>query len=195
MNLEDSRTYDVVVNLEGQYSIWNTGRELPSGWTAVGKSGSKTDCLSYIRGLWTDMRPSSLRAAMEADRNGFANNLVDESENTGQTARAKETLVDRLRDVDHPLRIESRGVTALNTFKDGVRRGYVYLLFTDTVGGTELGMKVNREGSNFANADLDEGTGSVHLVGELNLDGVDLQCTADINLATLEGSGRLHLQA
>ncbi|WP_035052280.1 MbtH family protein [Andreprevotia chitinilytica] len=58
----DTRTYQVVVNQEGQHSIWLAERELPLGWRAVGKRGSKEECLAYIREVWTDMRPASLRS-------------------------------------------------------------------------------------------------------------------------------------
>lgn len=63
---EDTRTYEVVVNHEEQYSIWLKGRDLPAGWQTVGKSGPKSDCLEYIDKVWTDMRPLSLRKHMEA---------------------------------------------------------------------------------------------------------------------------------
>jgi MbtH protein len=62
---EDARTYDVVVNHEEQYSIWLAGKELPLGWTRVGKTGQKKECLDYIGEVWTDMRPLSLRKHME----------------------------------------------------------------------------------------------------------------------------------
>lgn len=57
--------YAVVVNHEEQYSIWPQGREIPNGWKAVGKEGSKEECLAYINEVWTDMRPLSLRKRME----------------------------------------------------------------------------------------------------------------------------------
>lgn len=63
---EDSTIYNVVVNHEEQYSIWPVEREIPAGWRAVGKSGSKQECLDYIKEVWTDMRPLSLRKKMEA---------------------------------------------------------------------------------------------------------------------------------
>ena len=63
----DTRTYLVVVNDEEQYSIWFADRALPLGWTAVGKAGSKPECLSYIEGVWTDMRPRSLRQRMDQE--------------------------------------------------------------------------------------------------------------------------------
>jgi len=68
---EDKTIYEVVVNHEEQYSIWPDYRELPAGWKAVGKSGTKQECLDYIKEVWTDMRPLSLRKKMEeAARSG-----------------------------------------------------------------------------------------------------------------------------
>ncbi|MEM9272773.1 MAG: MbtH family NRPS accessory protein [Cyanobacteria bacterium P01_F01_bin.143] len=61
---EDNRTYKVVVNHEEQYSIWLADKENPLGWKDVGKSGLKQDCLAYIKEVWTDMRPLSLRNKM-----------------------------------------------------------------------------------------------------------------------------------
>jgi MbtH protein len=62
---EDTTIYKVVVNHEEQYSIWPADRENPLGWQDVGKSGPKADCLAYIKEVWTDMRPLSLRKKME----------------------------------------------------------------------------------------------------------------------------------
>ena len=62
---EDNTVYKVVVNHEEQYSIWPDYKEIPGGWKAVNKSGSKQDCLDYIKEVWTDMRPLSLRKQME----------------------------------------------------------------------------------------------------------------------------------
>ena len=63
---EDDKTiYKVVVNHEEQYSIWPADRELPLGWEAVGVQGTKQECLDYIKKIWTDMRPLSLRKKME----------------------------------------------------------------------------------------------------------------------------------
>jgi MbtH protein len=62
---EDRRIYKVVVNHEEQYSIWEVGRENPLGWYDAGKEGHRQECLDYIREVWTDMRPLSLRRKME----------------------------------------------------------------------------------------------------------------------------------
>jgi len=64
-NKQDEIQYSVVRNGEEQYSIWPLRRELPAGWSAVGKSGTKAECLSYVDEVWTDMRPLSLRRAQE----------------------------------------------------------------------------------------------------------------------------------
>lgn len=64
---EDSTIYKVVVNHEEQYSIWPADRELPLGWNDTGKSGLKAECLDYIKEVWTDMRPLSLRQKMEEE--------------------------------------------------------------------------------------------------------------------------------
>lgn len=61
---EDTRTYNVVINDEEQYSIWLADREIPKGWRAIGKTGPKAECLKHIGEVWTDMRPLSLRRWM-----------------------------------------------------------------------------------------------------------------------------------
>lgn len=66
MNNEDTDNtkYKVVMNDEGQYSIWDADRSNPNGWRDAPKSGSKSECLAYIKEVWTDMRPLSLRSKM-----------------------------------------------------------------------------------------------------------------------------------
>jgi MbtH protein len=61
---EDTATYQVVVNSEEQYSIWPDYKAVPSGWRAVGQAGTREACLDYIKEVWTDMRPLSLRQRM-----------------------------------------------------------------------------------------------------------------------------------
>lgn len=53
--------FQVVVNDEGQYSVWFADRQPPSGWTAEGHTGTKAECLEHIAEVWTDMRPKSVR--------------------------------------------------------------------------------------------------------------------------------------
>lgn len=58
---QDRDTYLVVANDEEQYSIWAADRPLPGGWRLAGKQGTREQCLAYIKEVWTDMRPLSLR--------------------------------------------------------------------------------------------------------------------------------------
>ena len=62
---KDGMIYKVVVNHEEQYSIWLDYKDLPRGWQYAGKTGPKAECLAYIKEVWTDMRPLSLRKKME----------------------------------------------------------------------------------------------------------------------------------
>jgi MbtH protein len=57
-------SYEVVINEEGQYSIWPSGKAIPHGWNVAGKNGDKDACLQYIKEVWTDMRPNSLQQEM-----------------------------------------------------------------------------------------------------------------------------------
>ncbi len=57
--------YVVVINAEEQYSLWLEGKEIPHGWREAGFSGTKAECSAYVDEHWTDMRPLSLRRAMD----------------------------------------------------------------------------------------------------------------------------------
>jgi uncharacterized protein YbdZ (MbtH family) len=61
----DEADYLVLVNGEGQYSLWPASIEIPAGWIATGPKGKRQVCLDWIETTWTDMRPKSLIAAME----------------------------------------------------------------------------------------------------------------------------------
>lgn len=58
-------TYLVLVNNEGQHSLWPTFVEVPAGWTVAHDSDTRQACLDYIEQNWIDMRPRSLAAAMD----------------------------------------------------------------------------------------------------------------------------------
>ena len=64
--MEEARVYKVVVNHEEQYSVWPADRKNPRGWKDAGKSGTQAQCQSYIRKVWTDMRPLSIRQELDA---------------------------------------------------------------------------------------------------------------------------------
>lgn len=60
---KDCDVWKVVISLEEQYSIWPASKRIPAGWKDAGKKGSKEECLAYIKEVWIDMRPQSLRVA------------------------------------------------------------------------------------------------------------------------------------
>jgi hypothetical protein len=71
--------------------------------------------------------------------------------------------------------------------------GYLLVKFTQTRGGTELGFPLDRDATDLSGANFDEGTGAVHVEGHLILNDDPVRCIADIDLATLTGTGRLAL--
>ena len=56
----DTIDYRVLLNSEGQHSLWPAFRDIPTGWTAVGPTGKRQLCLDWIETHWTDIRPKSL---------------------------------------------------------------------------------------------------------------------------------------
>jgi MbtH protein len=63
---DENGTFHVLINDEGQYSLWPSFVDVPDGWTIVRNSESRAACLEYIDRHWTDMRPKSLIKSMEA---------------------------------------------------------------------------------------------------------------------------------
>lgn len=182
---EDKTIYKVVMNHEEQYSIWPEYRENPPGWNDAGKVGPKPEVLAYIKEVWTDMRPLSLRLKMEEmARNPPPPPPVD---NTPKGP----SLVDRLSTGDHRIVVAQRPEPTVKALKEAIDNGYVRVKFTETKGGTELGFKVDKEASDLNAANFDEGTGTVRIVGGLTLDHVKVRCVAEIDLKTLEGQGHL----
>jgi uncharacterized protein YbdZ (MbtH family) len=184
---EDTTIYKVVVNHEEQYSIWPEYKENPLGWNDVGKSGLKADCLAYIKEVWTDMRPLSLRKKMEE----MAKNPPPPPPPPDPNRPQEKSLVDRLCEGQHRVEAGLRPEKTVKLFKDAIDRDYVHVKFIDTRGGTELGVRLDRDNCDFSGADFENGSGTVHVEGGLTLDYVDVRCIADIDLATLAGTGQL----
>ena len=57
---DENGIYHVLVNDEGQYSLWPSFLTVPQGWKTVLESASRAECLDYVTKNWTDMRPKSL---------------------------------------------------------------------------------------------------------------------------------------
>jgi len=184
---EDTTIYKVVVNHEEQYSIWPEYKETPSGWKGAGKVGLKAECLAFIKEVWTDMRPLSLRKKMEE----MAKNPPPSPPPPDPNRPREKSLVDKLCEGDHPVEASLRPEKTVKLFKEAIDRNYVHIKFTKTKGGTELGVRLDGEACDFSQADFDQGSGTAHVEGNLTLDYVKVRCIADINLATMEGKGHL----
>lgn len=63
--MDDQDRYQVLRNDEEQYSLWPLDLDVPAGWHAVGKEGTRDECSAYVDEVWTDMRPRSLRERMD----------------------------------------------------------------------------------------------------------------------------------
>ncbi|MDM9379443.1 MbtH domain protein [Chlorogloeopsis sp. ULAP01] len=100
-------------------------------------------------------------------------------------------LVQQLSEGEHPVEASLRPDKTATALKESINRGYVHIKFTNTKGGTDLGVRLDPEASNFNEADFERHTGKVHLVGNLTLNYVKVRCIADIDLETLEGKGHL----
>jgi uncharacterized protein YbdZ (MbtH family) len=185
---DDTNVYRVVVNDEEQYSIWLDYKPNAPGWRDAGPKGTKAECLAYIKQVWTDMTPLSLRKKMAE----FAKNPPPESPSRPDAdAPHEKSLVDRLAEGDHPVEMGLKPEKNVKAFKEAIDRDFVHVRFTQTRGGTELGIRLDRNRSNFSQADFGSGQGTAHLEGDVTLDYVKVKCIADVELSTLEGRGRL----
>ncbi|RAG85061.1 MbtH family protein [Streptacidiphilus pinicola] len=61
---DDNGRFHVVVNDEGQHSLWPTFADVPAGWRTVFGEATRAQCLEYVEQNWTDLRPLSLQRAM-----------------------------------------------------------------------------------------------------------------------------------
>jgi MbtH protein len=66
---DENASYQVLINDEGQHSLWPAFIEVPDGWRTVFGENTRKACLDFIEEDWTDMRPNSLvRAMAEGDQ-------------------------------------------------------------------------------------------------------------------------------
>jgi len=71
---DEKGVYHVLVNDEGQHSLWPRFIGIPAGWTIIHESDDRAACLEFINTNWTDMRPNSLIKAMN---DGYSGDYVD----------------------------------------------------------------------------------------------------------------------
>jgi MbtH protein len=64
---DEDANYFVLINDEGQHSLWPVFADVPDGWEVIFGEDGRQECLDFIEKNWTDMRPKSLIKAMDAD--------------------------------------------------------------------------------------------------------------------------------
>lgn len=101
-------------------------------------------------------------------------------------------LVQKLSAEDHFVQLCKRQPQTAEAFRQSIDRGYVHILFPNTQGGTELGLRLEKDSVDLSGADFAEKSGKVRFIGRLVLDYVKVRCVVEIDLATL--TGRAHLE-
>jgi len=79
---DENGIYHVLVNDEGQHSLWPNFVDVPEGWTIVHKADSRAACLEFINRNWTDMRPNSLIRSMQEQARHEARGSEDPASNS-----------------------------------------------------------------------------------------------------------------
>ena len=102
-------------------------------------------------------------------------------------------LVARLSEGKH--KVSAERYKTVKELKEATDRDYVLIKFTETKGGTELGIKLDRAQSVLNTGDFEAGTGTVTYVGTLVLNYNEVEMHAEIDLSTLKGEGFLKLIA
>lgn len=102
-------------------------------------------------------------------------------------------LVQQLCEGWHPIEVSLRPERTVKALKECLDRAYVHIKFTNTKGGTELGVSVDWERTDLTAADFEKETGRLTVAGALTLDYVKVRCVATVDLPSLDGQGRLEL--
>src|SRR5689334_5578196 len=100
-------------------------------------------------------------------------------------------LVKKLANGKHP--VAAQAYKTVSELKAALDRGFVLIKFTETKGGTELGVRLDSSKSDLSKGDFQSSKGSVRIAGNLTLDYVGVCMVADINLENLKGTGCLEV--
>jgi len=102
-------------------------------------------------------------------------------------------LVKRLSEGSHAVEVGLRPERTVKLFKEQVDRSYVLIKFTETRGGTELGVPLDKTRSDLTELNFDAETGKGKIVGELTLDYVPVRVVAEVELPSMKGRGHLEI--
>jgi hypothetical protein len=101
-------------------------------------------------------------------------------------------LVQRLSEGKHEVVIGHRD-EPYEEIKERIEDGYIHIKFTQTRGGTELGINVDLNSTNVKDLDFTKGEGLLHIEGTTNLNYNAVRLIADIDLASRKGEGYLEV--
>ena len=102
-------------------------------------------------------------------------------------------LVKRLSEGSHPVEVSLRPERTVKLFKEQIDRGHVLIKFTETRGGTELGVPLDKTRSDLTQADFAAEIGKALVCGELTLDYIPVRVVAEIELPSMRGLGHLDI--
>ena len=101
-------------------------------------------------------------------------------------------LVKRLSEGKHEVVIGHRD-EPYEEIKERIEDGYIHIKFTQTRGGTELGINVDLNSTNIQDLDFTKGEGLLHIEGTTNVNYNAVKLIADIDLASRKGEGYLQI--
>ena len=100
-------------------------------------------------------------------------------------------LVKRLSTNRHEVILGSRDESD-EEIKQRIRDGYIHIKFTQTKGGTELGVEIDLKNTNIKELDMDIKS-LFHIEGITNINYNSVRCIADIDFETRKGEGYLQV--
>ena len=86
---DENAAYHVLINDEGQHSLWPSFKEVPKGWTIVHRSDGRAACLEFINQHWTDMRPNSLVQRMSQQSEDLSRQMDPQAHASSSDAKIK----------------------------------------------------------------------------------------------------------
>lgn len=86
---DEDANYFVLINDEGQHSLWPAFADVPDGWKIIFGEDKRQACLDFVEENWTDMRPNSLIWQMEADAAAHQNGGGSGNESSGAKRSAQ----------------------------------------------------------------------------------------------------------
>lgn len=102
-------------------------------------------------------------------------------------------LVRKLSIGEHKVSLNERNETLLE-IRERIENGFIHIKFTETKGGTELGINVDKNNTNLSEIDFKKGQGVLHLEGTTTLNYNNVRCIADIDIKKMIGKGYLKME-